>query len=94
MMRCSCFYCRYFTDEARRQHRLSWPLRQFIGFIWFALPRFIYKKNWEGIRYRVIVDPATGVATLSQPKPFYGFIIVKKEGEMAPWMWWKMIKRV
>ena len=62
-----------------RTHNFYVPFQR----LWFALPRYIIKKN-----YRRDTDETGYNMRL---KPFLGIIIFIREGEAIPFAWWKKI---
>ena len=93
MTHCHCTACqlldRFFLRYETGRHEFIVPFKRNFQRVWFVIPRYLHYKNWEGIQYSVQPD-----GTRSKPKPFWGIVFEKTEGELTPYAWWKLIKFV
>jgi len=83
---CNCWYCKMFIRYETGRHEFSVPFRK----MWFALPRYILKKNYEMDEEEKEEARRKDFINM-RLKPVWGFILWVREGEAIPFAWWKKL---
>ena len=71
------------------KHKWYLPVYLLWHNIWYAIPRFIYKKN---LRKRVDLGYVCTPEGMVPLEPFCKMIFEYQDGEQVSWKWWKKIK--
>lgn len=69
-------------------HDLFYPIKRLWWAIWYAPARWIVRYNEKDIPR----DRGIEVHQLYL-KPLWGMVLVREEGELLSWKWWKKLKK-